>query len=497
MANTVLLKRSNTANAVPLAANLTAGELALNYTDGNLFYKNNAGDVVLIASNQTLSVTGNITGGNISAVGNISGTYFIGNGSLLTGISASGSGNAISNGTSNVIIPTANGSIYLSDDGVPNAAVFSNGSFTMAGSFATPKTTTANSTVTSNVNAMLLGPVSIGAGTTITVPSSSTLSIYTEPTAYSNTNVATYLASGTDTSNIITTANISGGNILTTGIVSATGNITGGNIVGSTLSVTGTTTNSGINSGGVTTGTALIAAGGRSSGSTGALLYLGGNSNPSGTSGYLMNGQHTLSPQQDLTSWYGLLFLPTVSTFSGNIGSMYNEFLRLDTTATGNANITNWFGSFVATPSFTVGSAPVVNTWVGYYVQDPNNAVVNPTTAYAFRSNVNRAANRWGAYFPGTANNYFAGNVGIGVTSAGNALDVSGTVYVTSGNVLTTGLVSATGNVTGGNITTAGIVSSLGNIQTSNSVVYANTTSVAKAYQTYNSATSSIDTVFL
>jgi hypothetical protein len=130
-----------------------------------------------------ISASGNITAANfittgtISATGNISGNYFLGNGSLLTGISA-GSGNGISNGTSNVTIPTANGSVYISDDGVPNAAVFSSGSLTLAGSFATPKTTNVSSTVSENVNAMLIGPVTIGAGTTITVPTSSTLYIY-------------------------------------------------------------------------------------------------------------------------------------------------------------------------------------------------------------------------------------------------------------------------------------------------------------------------------
>ena len=36
MTNTVKLKRSNVANAIPAAGNLVAGELAINYTDGNL-----------------------------------------------------------------------------------------------------------------------------------------------------------------------------------------------------------------------------------------------------------------------------------------------------------------------------------------------------------------------------------------------------------------------------------------------------------------------------
>jgi len=164
MTNTVLIKRSSTANSVPAAGDLQSGELAINYTDGNLFYKNASNVVTVIASNQFVSVTGNVTG-----------NYFIGNGSQLTGIAASG--NSISNGTSNVVIPTANGSVYISADGVPNAAVFETGSLTLAGSFATPKTITANSVIAANVNAMLLGPLNIAPGTVITVPDSSTLYI--------------------------------------------------------------------------------------------------------------------------------------------------------------------------------------------------------------------------------------------------------------------------------------------------------------------------------
>ena len=77
MTNTVQLKRSNVANAVPSAGNLVAGELAINYSDGNLFYKNSSNVVTVIASNQFVSVSGNITG-----------NYFFGNGSQLTGINA-------------------------------------------------------------------------------------------------------------------------------------------------------------------------------------------------------------------------------------------------------------------------------------------------------------------------------------------------------------------------------------------------------------------------
>ena len=53
----ILIYASGTAAAVPLAANLTSGstgaELALNYTDGKLYYKDNAGVVQLLASSSS------------------------------------------------------------------------------------------------------------------------------------------------------------------------------------------------------------------------------------------------------------------------------------------------------------------------------------------------------------------------------------------------------------------------------------------------------------
>jgi hypothetical protein len=198
MTNTVLIKRSSVANTTPTAGDLDYGELAINYNDGTLYFKNTSNAVTALASTKFVSVTGNVTGGNVnsnglisasgnitaagniqtgnlSATGNISASFFIGDGSQLTGISAQG--NAITNGTSNVIIPIANGSVYINDDGVPNAAVFSSGSLTLAGSFATPKTINANSVISANVNAILIGPIVMGTGS-VTVPDSSTLYIY-------------------------------------------------------------------------------------------------------------------------------------------------------------------------------------------------------------------------------------------------------------------------------------------------------------------------------
>jgi hypothetical protein len=50
MANKVLLKKSSTAAKVPLVGDLDYGELALNYTDGKLYYKTASNTIDLLAS---------------------------------------------------------------------------------------------------------------------------------------------------------------------------------------------------------------------------------------------------------------------------------------------------------------------------------------------------------------------------------------------------------------------------------------------------------------
>ena len=103
MTNRVLIKRSSVANSVPSAAALEYGEFALNYADGNLFFKNSGNVVTTLASTQFVNVSGNANVGNIgatnavitnalgasnvTATGNISATYFLGDGSQLTGLS--------------------------------------------------------------------------------------------------------------------------------------------------------------------------------------------------------------------------------------------------------------------------------------------------------------------------------------------------------------------------------------------------------------------------
>jgi hypothetical protein len=92
----IQLYRSTTASAVPLAANLAAGELALNIVDGKLYY-NDSGTVKLLASNASTTVVNTLSFGTTgltpstatSGAITVAGTLVVANGGTgLTTITA-------------------------------------------------------------------------------------------------------------------------------------------------------------------------------------------------------------------------------------------------------------------------------------------------------------------------------------------------------------------------------------------------------------------------
>ena len=226
MSNTILIKRSGTASAQPSAANLSLGELAINYTDGNLFYKNNGGTVTVIASNQFLSVTGNVTanngmftnivnvashtGGIVSVTGNITGNYILGNGAFLSGIDTS----LVSNGNSNVKV-YANSNVAVSVAGTSNVVVWSS-----AGEYISGLLSVTGNVIANNGSFTNIVNVTSFTGTTISVSGN---------ISGSNINAGAVISAA---GNITSAGNISAGNLITGGLVSATGNISTGANVG-------------------------------------------------------------------------------------------------------------------------------------------------------------------------------------------------------------------------------------------------------------------------
>ena len=64
----IQLYYSTTASAVPVNTNLVNGELAINITDGKLYYKDNAGVVKLLASNAATTNVSTISFGTTGLI---------------------------------------------------------------------------------------------------------------------------------------------------------------------------------------------------------------------------------------------------------------------------------------------------------------------------------------------------------------------------------------------------------------------------------------------
>ena len=302
MSNTILIKRSGTANAVPLPANLALGELAINYTDGNLFYKDGGGTVNLRVSNQFVSVAGNITGGNllagtgiISTSGNITGgnlnaaglslssnvlsalnstsnittsanvaaSYFLGNGSQLTGIAT----NRIYNGTSEANIGTTDGNLAVTISGVGNVAVFTPTGLNITGVIS------ANGNITG-------GNVDAGSGVITTsgnITGGNLLAGSGVITTSGNITGGNVLAG----SGVITTSgNITGGNLLAgSGVITTSGNITGGNLLAGSgvITTSGNITGGNLNAAGLSLSSNVLSALNSTSNITTSANISGGN----------------------------------------------------------------------------------------------------------------------------------------------------------------------------------------------------------------------------
>lgn len=93
-----------------------------------------------------------------------------------------------------------------------------------------------------------------------------------------------------------------------------------------------------------------------------------------------------------------------INSGAGTLTNAYSFFLNAPTN-TGGGTLTNAYGIFI--PAITAG-----------------------TNNYAIRAQVASAANRWNLYCDGTADNYLAGDLGIGTNDPTAKLDVLGDVYI-------------------------------------------------------------------
>ena len=195
----------------------------------------------------SLSVSGNVQGGNlstagnVSAAGNVTGNYLLGNGTFITGLSAS----KIFNGTSEANIGTSGGNANITIGGTSNVVVVSTAGISVAGTVQ----------ASGNISASYF----IGNGYTLTsINGANVTGLNTAAISNGTSNVTISTSGGNITASVGGTPNVvvtATTGISVAGTVQASGNITGGNIsIGSGTSTAGSYSASGqITGGNITT----------------------------------------------------------------------------------------------------------------------------------------------------------------------------------------------------------------------------------------------------
>jgi hypothetical protein len=302
-------------------------------------------NITSVGTLTSITSTGNVTGGNIltggvvSATGNITGNYLLGNGAFISGLPA---------GYSNADVATflANfGSNSISTTGNVTASyLIGNGSLLTSITGANVTGTVANATYATS------------AGSATTATTAATVTDSAQP------NITSV---GTLTS-ITSTGNVTGGNVLTGGIVSATGNITGNYFIGNGSQLTG------------------ISGGGYGNANVADFLANGFGSNAITTTGNIQGGNlsslgvanvGTVSATGNISGSY---FLGNGSQLSGIVAASAggaNTYIQFNnaggfdgvsnmtySTTTGNVNFNNVIISSGGGNAPTGGNAQLINT---------------------------------------------------------------------------------------------------------------------------------------
>jgi hypothetical protein len=245
--------------------NIPAGNSIAN---GNSNVEINSSDGNVGISVDSNANVGLFTPDGLEVTGNVTGNYFIGNGSQLTGLTSLAT-TSIANGNSNVAIETSGGNVGITVRANANIALFTVAGMSVIGSIAANGSVGTAGIMSATGN--IIGNYFIGNGSQLTgITVSANLSgnlvgnlegngfganAFNFVSAISNVTAGNIVSSGitTATGNVIggnvrtagvvtATGNVIGGNLVTAGAVSATGNITGNFFIGNGSQLTGITT---------------------------------------------------------------------------------------------------------------------------------------------------------------------------------------------------------------------------------------------------------------
>ena len=356
--------------------------------------------------------------GQVVTSGNVTASFFYGNGSQLTGIDTSG----VANGTSNVRIPAADGNIELNVDGALTAnvtdtgIVMTGGNLNLGNVIATGVGTFTGNVGAGNVDGGNLVSANFFTGTLIDGTSNVTVT--------NNGNIDLVAAGNS-------TAVISG---------------TGANVVGT------------LNANGVATLGSVVTAQVTGAGS--------GNLTLTAIDGITLNTDDRIVIKDEATSANNGIYTYTSSTvltratdFDTPTEMAGGDFIFIQQGTTLNDT-----GFVMTDPVVTVGTSDV--TFVQFSGAGSFTAGSGLTlTGTVFSVNTDNLTTdiSGGNVVVKTSAQFTTPDIG-----AATGTSLSATGNVAGGNLTTAGVVSATGNVIGGNITTAGVVAATGNVSGGN-----------------------------
>ena len=421
---------------------------------------------------------------NLSATGNVSGTYFVGNGSLLTGISTTSSN--IFNANTSVAIAAVNANVNMVVNGNQIANVWSGG-ISVVGAVAASSTLSATGNITGG-NIQTAGVISA----TGNITSAANIAAGNVLTGGALSAAGNVTGGNINTTGVVSTGgNVQAGNLRTLGLISAAGDIYGNNVNIVNVNATGNVTGGNIISNQDIFGSGVVSTTGNITGS----YFLGNGSQltdiaATGIQNGTSNAKVVSSGGNVTVSVGGTANIAVFSTLGANItgwvgatgnlgvagnvaftGTSQNIDIGTSQT-TGNVAIggasqtgTMTLGQSTASQTINIGHG-ATGTGNTKTIQIGENGLagstttidIGPVTATTAAGLVTfNTATRVAIANTGASALSVAGNVTGANISTGGSATVTGNIV--GGNISTAGLVTATGNVTGGNIITAAAVS--------------------------------------
>jgi len=387
-----------------------------------------------VATGTSLDLTGNINSLNAN-LGNLAiASYFQGDGGLLTNVAATGS---LSNGTSNVSIPSANGNVNISVNGNANIVTVTGTGANINGTFSTTGLVTIPNTA-GGATAIELGSPTQGnlVSNALTLTTSSSVS-----NAIAQLNVVLGKLVPPSPPNFPASQSIT---VQTLSTFRMANYVQTDNTPGANKSVAGGTTVSTVRrASSYSTGNITVAG----PGDTGTITaYLNGNDAGNRTLTTALNGNGTYSNLVIFNNYdYNVANANIAAGFwsvfssrtAGTVTEGWNEVFIADS-ATSNTNTTSWFydSSNPGTPAFsTLTISPPGSPSYTYSSTVPH---YNNTNIFTLTANVNRLSGNMyptsDSFVTGTSGGAFGTPSSVTYSSAGVTTPLAQNLYVSSGN---------------------------------------------------------------